>query len=91
MNTAVDIAELQARGWTLVDGISSQEEMLELARAIGTPTLTPNGELVKEIRRLPADEAPPGSQSSTYGAGPFPLHTDTVFWATPVRYVILRG
>ena len=87
----MDMHELQARGWTLVDGISSQEEMLELARSMGTPTLTPNGELVKEIRRLPANEAPPGSQSAIYGAGPFPLHTDTVFWATPVRYVILRG
>lgn len=87
----MNIRELQARGWTLVDGIASVKEMLDLARTIGIPTLTPNGEYVKEVRRLSADEAPPGSQSSRYGVGPFPLHTDTVFWATPVRYLILRG
>ncbi len=83
--------ELHTKGWMLVDGISSKAEVLELGKAIGTPVLTPNGELVKEIRRIPALEAPPGSQSSIYGAGRFPLHTDTVFWPTPVRYVILRG
>lgn len=87
----MDMCELQTKGWTLVDGISSQTEMLELGKALGSPVLTPNGELVKEIRRIPAREAPPGSQSSIYGTGRFPLHTDTVFWPTPVRYVILRG
>ena len=62
-----------------------------MGKALGTPVHAPNGELVKEIRRLPADQAPLGSQSSIYGAGPFPLHTDTVFWPLPVRYVLLRG
>ena len=75
----------------LVDGISSQTDLLELGKALGSPVRTPNGELVKEIRRVPRNEAPPGSQSAIYGAGPFPLHTDTVFWPLPVRYVILRG
>jgi hypothetical protein len=86
----VNLAELQTKGWTLVDGISSQGELLELGRAIGCPVPAPNGELVKEIRRIPADKAPPGSQSSIYGTGFFPLHTDTVFWPLPVRYVLLR-
>jgi len=90
-NFALDMCELRLRGWTLVDGISSQEDMLELGRAIGSPTLTPNGEFVKQIRQVAAHQAPRGSQSSIYGTGPFPLHTDTVFWPTPVRYVILRG
>ena len=40
---------------------------------------------------MSANEAPPGSQSSIYGTGPFPLHTDTVFWPSPARYVLLRG
>lgn len=88
---AMDIEELQRKGWTLIDGVSSQEELLKLGRALGCPVPTPNGELVKEIRRVPTEEAPPGSQSSIYGTGSFPLHTDTVFWPLPVRYVLLRG
>ena len=87
----MDLTELNTRGWMLVDGVSSQADLLELGKALGSPVRTPNGELVKEIRRVPRDEAPPGSQSAIYGAGLFPLHTDTVFWPLPVRYVILRG
>ena len=88
---AMGLAELQTIGWTLVDGVSSQADLLALGKTLGCPVPTPNGELVKEIRRIPKDKAPPGSQSSIYGAGPFPLHTDTVFWPLPVRYVLLRG
>lgn len=88
---ALDIAELNTRGWILIDGITSQADLLELGRSLGSPVRTPNGELVKEIRRVPREEAPPGSQSALYGAGPFPLHTDTVFWPLPVKYVLLRG
>lgn len=87
----MDLSELKTKGWTLVEGVSSHAELLELGKAIGCPVPAPNGELVKEIRRTSADEAPPGSQSSIYGAGSFPLHTDTVFWPLPVRYVLLRG
>jgi hypothetical protein len=87
----LDLADLHERGWMRVEGVSSQEDLLDLGMALGTCERTPNGEIVKEIRRIPKDEAPPGSQSALYGAGPFPLHTDTVFWTLPVRYVLLRG
>jgi alpha-ketoglutarate-dependent taurine dioxygenase len=87
----MNMSELKERGWMLVDGIASQSDLLELGKSIGTPVPTPNGELVKEIRRSSASAARPGSQSALYGVGSFPLHTDTVFWATPVRYVLLRG
>jgi hypothetical protein len=88
---ALDLSELNTKGWILVDGISSQSNLLELGISLGSPVRTPNGELVKEIRRIPREEAPPGSQSALYGSGPFPLHTDTVFWPLPVKYVLLRG
>jgi hypothetical protein len=71
---ALDIAELNTRGWILVDDISSQADLLKLGTSLGSPVRTPNGELVKEIRRIPREEAPLGSQSALYGAGPFPLH-----------------
>jgi len=87
----MDMDELWAKGWTLVDGISSKADLLNLGKVLGTPTLTSNGELVKEVRQVPDLAAPHGSQSSLYGSGPFPLHTDTVFWPTPVKYVLLRA
>lgn len=87
----MDLADMNTRGWTLVDGVSSQEHLVALGKTLGSCVRTPNGELVKEIRRIPQDQAPPGSQSAIYGSGPFPLHTDTVFWPLPVRYVLLRG
>jgi hypothetical protein len=87
----IDSIQLRDQGWTLVDGIHSTEDLLSLGATLGEPVPAPNGELVKVIRRVPAVQAPSGSQSSIYGTGPFPLHTDTVFWPTPARYVILRG
>jgi len=87
----MNLENLHNRGWMRVEGVSSQEDLLDLGRALGSCERTPNGELVKEIRRIPRDQAPAGSQSALYGAGPFPLHTDTVFWTLPVRYVLLRG
>lgn len=87
----MDWAGLKEKGWTSVDGISSASDLMELGKTIGQPVPAPTGEYVKEIRRLSPDEAPPGSQSALYGTGPFPLHTDTVFWPVPVRYVLLRA
>jgi hypothetical protein len=83
--------ELDTLGWVCVEGISSTDALLDLGRFLGCPVPSPNGEMVKEIRLAKADKAAPGSQSAIYGSGPFPLHTDTVFWPTPIRYVILRG
>jgi len=86
----MDLAEINRRGWVIVEGVSSSRELVDLGRTIGCPVPSPNGELVKEIRRVPVEKAAPGSQSSIYGTGPFPLHTDTFFWPVPARYVLLR-
>ena len=85
------LAGLETCGWALVDGISSCEQLLELASTLGRPEPSPNGEMIKEIRVKNSDDAPPGSQSALFGTGRFPLHTDTVFWPVPVRYVVLRA
>jgi len=87
----VDFSALKEKGWMIVDGVSSASELLELGKEIGCPVLAPNGELVKEIRRVPKENAIPESQSSIYGSGPFPLHTDTVFWPLPIRFVLFRA
>lgn len=87
----MQLDELKKTGWTLVKGISSSKDLLELGRTLGSPAPSPNGEMVKEIRISQKTKSPSGSQSALYGTGPFPLHTDTVFWAVPIRYVILRA
>jgi hypothetical protein len=87
----LNLAELEARGWANVEGVVSGEDLLQIGRALGSPVPSPNGEMVKQIRVTPKSQAPQGSQSSLYGTGPFPLHTDTVFWPRPARYVILRA
>jgi alpha-ketoglutarate-dependent taurine dioxygenase len=87
----MDFSALKEKGWMIVDGISSASELLELGKEIGNPVLAPNGELVKEIRHIPKENALPESQSSIYGSGPFPLHTDTVFWPLPIRFVLFRA
>jgi hypothetical protein len=91
VDSKMNLVELKRTGWTRVDGVSSPAELLELGRVLGTPIPSPNGEMVKEIRVTPAAEGLPGSQSALHGRGRFPLHTDTVFWPLPVRYVLLRG
>lgn len=87
----LDIGELREKGWTTVDGVSCPAELLAVGRILGQPAPCPNGEMIKEIRVTPSSKAPPGSQSALYGTGPFPFHTDTVFWPVPVRYVVLRA
>lgn len=87
----LSFGELETRGWASVEGVSSAQDLLEIGKALGRPVTSPNGELIRQIRVTPTSQAPPGSQSSLYGTGRFPLHTDTVFWPRPVRYVILRA
>ena len=77
-------------GWTLVHEIANHDQLLALARSIGTPVQSPTGELIKGLRPIIESEARPNTLSANYGTGPFPLHTDTAFWSTPARYVLLR-
>jgi len=87
----MDFSSLYEKGWLLVEGISSAFDLLELSREVGNPVLGPTGELIKEIRRKPIETALPESQSAIYGLGRFPLHTDTVFWASPAKFVLFRA
>ena len=86
----INLSQLNEIGWTLVGGVSSSADMLKVGKLLGNPIPSPNGEIVKKIEITEKTKALPGSQSELYGRGPFPLHTDTVFWPVPVQYVILR-
>ena len=87
----MNIEELSTKGWAYVNDVKSDIDLMNLGKTIGCPTLTPNGEYIKEIKRQTKHEAPEGSQSALYGGGSFPLHTDTVFWPLPIRYLLLRA
>lgn len=87
----VQFPELDEQGWTLVTGINTQSDLLELARSIGRPLPTPTGELIKVLTPTPQANARRATLSKTYGTGAFPLHTDTAFWPVPSRYVVLRA
>jgi hypothetical protein len=87
----MDFSELNQRGWMVFDEVYSSKNLFELGLSLGVPISAPNGELIKEVRRELKEKAPMGSQSAKYGFGSFPLHTDTVFWNMPVKYVLLRA
>lgn len=84
-----DHSELEQRGWTAVSGISTTADLLGFAQSLGRPVRAPTGELVKRL--IPKTSGTiPGTLSSTFGMGAFPLHTDTAFWPLPCRYIVFR-
>jgi hypothetical protein len=87
----MDLNALSKKGWIEVDGIKGKADLISIANDLGTIIPGPNGEIIKEIKRKNKNESFHGSQSSIYGHGPFPLHTDTVFWPLPARYVIFHA
>lgn len=81
---------LDPRGWTVVENVRSSAAMLAVAEKLGRPVAAPGGEFVRALRPNDREFAPPGSLSANYGRGAFPLHTDTAFWPTPARLILLR-
>lgn len=84
----MNLNTLREKGWIEVNGISKASDLIYIGNELGTIIPGPNGEIIKEIKRKSKEESLQGSQSSLYGHGSFPLHTDTVFWPLPARYVI---
>ena len=86
----INTGKLEDKGWTLLTGIASRHQLLELAHESGQPLPHPGGEIIKEVRTRPAESARPGTLSSKFGTGTFPLHTDTAFFEVPARFILLR-
>jgi hypothetical protein len=84
----MDLNLLFNKGWIEIEGITGPQDLIAIGNKLGTIVPGPNGEIIKEIKRKNIDDSFKGSQSSIYGQGRFPLHTDTVFWPLPSRYVI---
>lgn len=88
--SGMSLEDLETRGWTQVQGVSDRTGLVDLANKIGNPVAAPTGELVREIRAMPAVDTKTGSLTATFGTGRFPLHTDTAFWPIPARYLVMR-
>jgi len=73
------------------DGITTIGDFEEFARSLGNPIPLESGAFVKQLKVTTSELARANSLSSRYGTGSFPFHTDTAFWRTPARLVLLRG
>jgi hypothetical protein len=57
--------------------------------SLGRPVENAHHELISELRVAANAEARPLTLSATFGTGAFPLHTDTAFWPTPARFLVM--
>ena len=85
----IEIDQLNRTGWIEVEGIASQENLLELACSVGTLLPLPDGSLVEDISPSSEESSRPGTLSNRFGYGNFPLHSDTAHWSVPARYVVM--
>ncbi len=81
--------ELFEKGWTELEGISSAEDLLRIARSLGDITPHPNGDYLEIVTPKDGENLMKGTFSQRYGYSSFPLHTDTAFWPRPARYLVL--
>jgi len=82
--------QLLARGWATVQMVTSPEGLLSIAQEFGSPLRAPTGEFVKVLTPRDQTDAPRASLSARYGKDSFPFHTDTAFWPTPCRFIVMR-
>jgi hypothetical protein len=80
--------ELEEKGIAVVDGIQSTEDLIALAKSLGSIKLNPNGSYVSILRPSKGGNALKGTFSQVHGLSPFPMHTDTAFLGVPVRYLV---
>lgn len=85
----LDLDELQDKGIMIVEGVSSVEELVDLAESLGNILLHPNGERVAKLKANCGSNSLHGTFSKNYGFEAFPFHTDTAFWGLPVRFVVM--
>ncbi len=82
--------EIQEKGWARFQGVEGSKSLLELANIFGQPLNSPKGNLVQEVRITSSERALPHTLSAQFGEGEFPLHTDTAFWPTPARFLVMK-
>ena len=69
----------------------SDENLLHLASELGSVVPGARGELVQPLPAREKGTGPIGSFSYSVGYGEFPWHTDTAYWGTPARFLLLAS
>lgn len=69
----------------------SDEGLLNLASCFGKVIPGARGELVQPLPAREKGTGPVGSFSYSVGYGQFPWHTDTAYWDTPARFLLLAS
>jgi len=86
MNLLETIAD---RGWASIPGVNGSSDLLRLAMSLGKPVENARHQLISELRVAASVGARPLTLSAAFGTGIFPLHTDTAFWPTPARFLVM--
>lgn len=84
------IQELNSVGWCEIQStLTSDEDLIETAKHFGLIILHPNGKCIDQLSPKGKTQAIKDTFSYNYEFGEFPFHTDTAFWNTPVRYILM--
>lgn len=83
--------KLNKDGWVLFNNPNQDEILLEIASKIGNIMLHPNKKRIDYLTPKDKSKAIKNTFSHKYGFERFPFHTDTAFWNTPCRYVLMSS
>lgn len=93
--TNIQRREVSKLGWSVLrmPGLAGQpcieDDLLGIARTIGTPTSTRGGTLVDVLRPVDPGDARPRSLSALFGQHTQPWHVDLSHRSVPARYILL--
>jgi hypothetical protein len=80
---------IENRGWASISGVNGSSDLLRLAMSLGKPVENARHELISELRVAVSSKAQPMTLSAMFGSEAFPLHTDTAFWKTPAKFLVM--
>ena len=65
------------------------DDLLRISGDLGIPTADKRGSIIKTLKPEKPSDPNLNTLSSRYGTGAFPFHTETAYWPTPARFVVL--
>lgn len=84
-------SDLDTNGWTIFDGKNTDDEILIFSRVFGTIIPDDNGNAIQHLKPKQANSGIKNSFSFNFGYSAFPFHTDTAYWPSPSRYILLSS
>ncbi len=78
---------ISSSGFLIIDNVNSIDDVLDITQSLGE-IRTLNKKDIQIIQPSTKEKSKSKSFSYFYGFEDFPLHSDTVFWEQPARYII---